>query len=371
MHDRITSRLRKFVAPLALVACLLAPHALAQSDPMPAPEKLVLTPEEKAQIEAFVHKRVDAMQTGEAADREKARKEIIEPLHRPAVSVAFRQVVRAAAIDKLTELAGDKDARVAINALILLGEIADDATRQVVQEHTGDSNDDVRYAAVYALMRTFRSVNAYAPALDPARVSQAVDHLSGRLAAESNADVADAIVRALLEAAAINRDGYAGPAGEALTKVSSGVVSRLRRIPADDDGARVRLLASCVRVGDALSTRLAAPGATPPEIVRGAAAFAGESLAYLAYHAKKGDLPPPDARAWQLDLTNLAERALVLAHAKLGGSLSPLTLAPLLETGKDSEFFDRTRSAVLGLSGAPCNLSPEAMQRIRDALDGK
>lgn len=367
LHDRITSSLRNFIALFALATCLCATTVRAQIDSLPPSENLTFSDVDKAQIQAYATKRLDAMERGLPAEREKARKELLEPLRRPGVSVAFRQILRGATIDRLTQLADNTDEEIAINSLVLLGEIADDATRQVIQQHTGDASKAVRYAAVAALIRTFHAVNTSAPALDPARVSQAVAHLGERLTVETDPNVADAITRALLQASNISRNGYAAAAADALARAAAGVGARLRHA---DETARPIALVTCVRVGDALSSRLAAAGNTPSETARAAAGFGGEMLAFLAFHAKQGDLPP-DARRWEIDLTNLAERAIVLAHSRLGGGMSAPGLAAMLEANRDTEFYDRTRALVLSLSGPPWSLSAEPMQRIRDALDGK
>lgn len=366
MAERINSIMKALLAAALLAVCCAAPLARAQIDPLPSPEQTSYSQADTDQIVAYMNKRVDAIVSGDTQQRENARKEILTPLRRAGVSVAFRRVVSAAVLDPLSKAADARDEDVVINVLFVLAEIADDPARQVVQQHTDDDSQVVRYAAVRAMSRTFRVVDTFAPAIDPTRVGEMVAHLAARLGEEKDPQVADAIVRALLQAAQIRRDGYDGPATRALIAVASGVGAGLRHA---DDASRPSAMIACARVGQDLTARLQTPGQIKPEVARAAAAYGGEMLASLIYRAGKGELPPD--RKLETDLARLAERAVQLAGLKLGAASTEPGLAALLEKGQDQEVFDRGRRFVLSLSGPPYSLPADDMKRLQDALDGK
>ena len=370
MAERINSIMKALLAAAVLAVCCAAPPARAQIgtilEPLPSPEQVTFSEVELAQITAYMTKRVDAIIDGETKDRERARGEILTPLRRAGVSVAFRRAVSSAVIDRLSTAADSSAEDVVINVLFVLAEVADDATRQVVQQHTDDESQSVRYAAVGAMRRTFRVVETFAPAIDPTRVGEMVGHLEDRLKAEQDPQVSLAITRALLQAGQIRRDGFDGASGRALTAVSSGVGAPLRQA---DDAARPIAMLGCAFVGEDLTSRLQTPGSTRPEFARSAAGYGGEMLAWLIFKAGKGEVPAE--RKAEVDLARLAERCVAFASIKLGGSPGEPGLASLLEQGKDQEFFDQGRRFVLSLSGSPWSLPASDMKRIQDALDGK
>ncbi len=352
------------LAAVAITACLLAPPTRAQIlEPLPPSDQTTYSAEEQQQISAFVLKRIALIGNDDSKAREDARSQLLVPLRRAGVSVAFRRTMRSAGLDGLASLADSSDEHVAINALFVLAEIADDASRLVVQRHTADESQAMRYAAIGAMKRTFRVVDTFSPAIDPGRVSEMVAHLNNLLEDETDATVADAITRAMLQASKIRRNGFETPATQALIGVTSKIGPRLRLAEAGD---RPLALLSCVRVAEALAVKLQAPGRINPEVARAAAAFGGEMLAHLAYLANDGSLP--DDRQWELNLARLSERIVVFSRAKLGGTVSEPGLAAMLERGEDKEFFQATQREVLALAVDPTNLPADAMQRIKDAL---
>ncbi|MDQ7014592.1 MAG: hypothetical protein Q9O74_11955 [Planctomycetota bacterium] len=366
MAERMRRITRSLPAVLTLAACVLATPALGQIDTLPTPDKTSYSQAEKQELQAFVSARLDLIGGSDAPAREKARRELLAPLGRPGVSVAFRRAFREASLDQLGTLAASTDDAVAINALVVLGEIADDQARQIVQRHTADERVAVRYASIAAMTRTFRAIDQTSPAIDAGRVTEMVRHLTDRLEAEPDASVADAIVRSLLAAASIDRDGFATPATIATTGLGAGVGARLRA--AEDTDRQVTLM-TAVRAAEAFAGRLAAAGTVSPEAARAGAGFAGEVLAHLAYRAREGDMPAADG--WEADLVTLSERNIVFAALKLGGRITAPGLPALVESGDASGFYTAVSELVLGLNAKPCDLPQEDMQRIRDALAGK
>lgn len=367
----LAERTRRFIlwflpAAAAAALSLAATPARAQFEQLPPSDRTSYGADAQEQIRQYVSARLQQLGSEDVATRERARKQLLEPLSRPTVSVAFRRTYREAAIETLTSLAAGGDEAVTINALLALGELADDPSRQVVQEYTDAESVAVRYAAVVALTRTLRAIDFAAPAIDPTRVTSLVSHLRERLETEPDPSVADAVARALLTAASIQRDGFAAPAQRALVAVGGGVGSRVR---AAEESDRALALMTAVRVAQNLAGRLAAPGDVSPEVCRAASAFAGEILAHLAARANQGELS--NSGGWETDLVTLSERILVFAHSKLGSRLAAPGLPDLLQSGNQRAFYDRVRTLVLGLSGGPCNLTDESMQRIREALEGR
>jgi hypothetical protein len=367
LAERINSKAWALVVVAALALCLPALSARAQGDPLPDPCKIAgFTPDEQQQIATFTENRLRLLGGEDQIARERARKELLSPLTRPCVSVAFRQLDRAAMIDDLTTLAGAGDDGIAITALVVLGELADDSARQVLQQYTADPRPAVRYAAIAALSRTLRAVNTYAPALDPGRATEIVAHLATRLTEEEDPQIVDLLTRALITGAAISRDGFAETASRALAALADGVGPRLR---AASPEARPVVLLSALRTLEAMNSRLVGAGNVPAEIARNIAAFAGETLADIAHAANVGELA--ESRAVEVDIVNISERLLVFAHQKLGRSIQPPGLAAMLQAGQDKEFYAQVRQLVLSLEQAPVSLPPETTQRIRDALEGR
>jgi len=368
LAERINSKARVLAAVVALAWCLLALPVRGQGDPLPDPCKVAgFTAEEQQQITAFVQSRVQPLGGQDQIARERARKELLTPLTRPCISVAFRQLYRAAMIGQLTELAATPDDNIAITALVILGELADDPARQVLQAYTADPRPAVRYAAIAGLSRTLRAVNSYAPALDAVRTTDIVAHLGARLAEEQDPQLVDLITRALITGSEISREGYGETVSLAIAQLAEGIGPRLRQAPPE---ARPLLLLSTLRTAEAMGNRLVGSGSSPADIARAGAAFAGEVLAHLAYLANAGQLP--DERGVEVDIVNVAERVIVFAHQKLGGrGLTPPGLAQLLEAKNDREFFAQVRELVLRLGQEPTSLQAEAMQRINDALAGR
>ena len=351
-----------------VLLCAISPATFGQIDPLPDPCKVsALTSDETHQIEAFVSNRLMLLGGEDADSRERARRELLAPLRRPCVSVTFRLGYRQASQKTLASLTESTDDEVVINALMVLGELADGTSVQTIEGFTNDPRLAVRYAAVGAMTRSFAAVSARAPALTNGQASAMVLHLATALAKEPQSQVIDAIVRSLLEAASINRDGFKSTRDDALAAVSAHVGERLR---AGDDTDRPVLMLTGLRAIEYFSRLLSASGSVSPATARDGSALAGEILAYLAARANAGQIAP-DNRQLETDLVNLSQRVLLLANTKLGGSTMPADLKDLFASGDDKAFFARVRTVTLGLDGPPTNLDSAAMDRIRKALEGK
>lgn len=358
--------MRSFLASAVIAFGVCAPVATGQIEPLPASDRTSYTQPEQGQVAAYMLGRVAVIGGDDAEARERARAEILSPLRRGGVSVAFRRVVEAATLEPLTKLAESADESIVTNALFVLAEIGTDAARQVVQQHTDDESRAVRFAAVAAMKQSFRVVNNFSPAIDQGRVLEMVSYLGRRLAEEQDAQVGDGISRALLQASRIRREGFETPATRALVEVGAGVGARLRHA---DPSAYELEMTPCLLVGEEFVGRLGAAGTPPSELSRAGAAFGGEMLAYLAFAARDGRLG--ETRHSEVKLAQVAERCVQYAQMKLGGTPSEPGLAALLEAGKDQEFANAAGQFVLRLSGEPCRLPGADMQRVRDALDGK
>lgn len=357
---------RLIPAVVTLAACLLGTPAAAQLDNLPPTSNTTYSQDEKQQISDFTSARLDLIGAGSTEEREKARRELLSPLRRPGVSVAFRRAFREVSIGQLTTLAASADDTVAINALVVLGAIADDPSRQVLENYTADERVAVRYAATRAMTDTFQSIDLSSPAIDPGRVSEMVRHLTARLQAESDPSVADVVIRSLLTAAAIEREGFEAPASRAMSALAAGTGARLR---AADESSRPLALMSTVRVAEAFSQRLAAAGSVPPSVAKAGAGFSGEVLAHMAARAQAGILPP--AEGWEADLLTLSERIMVFSALKLGGRVETPNLTAFLTSSDARGFYDKTRQLVLTLSGKPWELPSADMDRISETLAEK
>lgn len=344
------------------------PVASGQVDPLPDPCNVAaLSPDQTQQIDLYVSKRIDDLGSDDAMSRERARRELLTPLRRPCISVTFRLGYAKAAQPGLEQLASTSDDEVAINALMVLGELATSSSISSIQSQTSDSRLAVRYAAIVAMTRSFAAARSRAPALTDSQTNAAVSHLADRLAEESNTQVVDAIVRSLLAAAAIDRDGFSSTQQAALAALSSHIGERLRQA---DDANRPVLMLSSMRVVEYFARILSSAGSVSTATAQDGSAIAGEILAHVAARANAGQIPE-DNRQMQTDLVNLSERVLLLANTKLGGSPMQSNLKTLFGAHDDKAFFSRVRTIVLGLDSSPTNLDAAAMDRIRKALEGK
>ncbi len=313
-----------------------------------------LSSAETDEVRQFAEPRLDALAGTDAAARERSRAELVSSLRRPGVSVAFRQAYRGVMLDRLRPLASDARDEVAINALLVLGELADDAAARVVLERTSDDRQTVRYAAIAALTTSFRAARDQAPALTPATAGRIVDHLGERLATERDAWTADAVARSLIAAGSIGRSEFAPAAENAWVALAEGVGDRLFEAQAGPE--RRIVLLTAMRAGEAMRDAVTAPSGIGERATRAAAGLGGETIGFVARLLTKGELPAGDRR-FETDLVNVGENLVFFSLQQLPPRTPQQTrLAEMLNAGQDSDYGNAARLLVAKLAQPPVSM---------------
>lgn len=323
-----------------------------------------LSSSETEEVRQFAEPRLAALASDDAAARERARAELVSSLRRPGVSVAFRQAYRGVMLDRLAPLASDARDETAINALLVLGELADDAAARVVMERTGDDRQTVRYAAIAALATSLRAARDQAPALTPATAGRIVDHLGERLRGERDAWTADAVARALIAAGSIGRSEFAPAAQHAWVALAEGVGDRLYSAEAGPE--RRIVLLTAMRAGEAMRDAITTPAGIGDRATRAAAGLGGETIGFVSRLLAKGDLTGGERR-FESDLVNVGENVVFFSRQKLLPTAPQQTrLADMLNAGQDSEFRIAARRLVAELTQPPVSMPQDRATRWFD-----
>ena len=320
-----------------------------------------LSSAETDEVRQFVEPRLLALAGNDAVARERARAELVSSLRRPGVSVAFRQAYRGAMLDRLTPLASDARDEVAINALLVLGELADDAAARVLLERTGDDRQTVRYAAIAALTTSFRAARDQAPALTPATAGRIVDHLGERLRNEPDAWTADAVARALIAAGSIGRSEFASVSQNAWVALGEGVGDRLYSAEPSPE-LRIVLL-TAMRAGEAMRDAITAPTGIDDRATRAAAGLGGEAIGFVSRLLERGELASGDRRV-EADLVNIGENLVFFSRQRLLSTPPPQTrLADMLNAGQDGEYRNAASLLVAQLAQPPVSMPQDRAMR--------
>jgi hypothetical protein len=193
---------------------------------------------EKKTIEDFVALHIKDLASGEAEKVRKGKNALVNPLLERVVSVPFRlEYSRVLLAADLANLCKDKNDTVAINALRLAGEVAENGTVALVEEGFKDTRSAIRYAAVFAAGRSFEQVMPAGRAV--AVTSGRLEQLVRSTAAVMNKDKEEALVvdgasRALLAAARVDFAKYEGVGKSAMVEVAKGLSTRLAKAGPDD-----------------------------------------------------------------------------------------------------------------------------------------
>ncbi len=197
MNHRLLTLVVASLLSLALAWPAHGQAALGGVDDLPAKDQLVQTDRER------IGNWVNALRTGLTGTPEQisqSRNALLAPLNPSAgrrVSVAFRVEVGTSLLPIITPLTKDTRDIVAINALRLAGELATANSLQVALDALGDSRPSVRYAAAFAVGRSFDAVGRFDPAVLPQQINQAIDRLTEFASKETDPGVADGTLIAL------------------------------------------------------------------------------------------------------------------------------------------------------------------------------
>lgn len=341
-------RARPFLTILAAATPLLLSSAAAAQvgarGPLPTDTitARTLDPRQVADIADFVRDGLARLADEDPAGVKAGRKSLQEPLHGAAPSAAFRQEYSRAISDGLSRLSKDARELVAINALLVAGDLATDRGIAVLDAALNDARPAVRYQAIAGLGRTIDAIDR-GGALDDKSALAVVTRLGGLLAREADPIVVDRLILSLVEATEVTKPNFELLRPRAFLQLAETMSARIRalgRAP-ENEG----MLRAALRVTTYLRDGLTSPQRPMgPEEIRAASALGGDLIAYTLDRLDKGDFP-----ASGLDTEEARSRRLLVRDLVAGGetivyfSLAALG-APPVQTNLKASFEAATPS---------------------------
>lgn len=361
-----------FVAALII---LNSPAALGQIVQLPT-DKLTLDDADKKVMTDYVAAHSTNLENddGNLIKRDKAM--LVEPLQKANVSVAFRLEYSRLLVARLKLLVASNRDLVAINSVVISGELATNEGVDLVIDGLAGASGSVRMTAAAAARRTFQSAkDAVTPAISDDAGVKLVAVLEAKLKVETDPVVTQGIVRALLAAADLSKNGFDPTRTSAIKKVCatlSGRAELAANTPLDAAWLNTLMIA-CGGLRDQMGGNNAKPlsNASLKEISE----LAGHILAHAARVVLKGNLPPMNAggapgqtpiRELYAQLSQLAETLVLSAGRSLqsGFTVSPRNLAGKLRADaakSDGEFVIEVEQIVGAggdMSKAPFEFAP-------------
>jgi hypothetical protein len=260
------------------------------------PEELItaptVSPPQVDEIKKFVAAQVADLETGDPVKLKRARQNLEGAANHAGATVSFRTAYSEALLPELDRLAKLANDVVVINAVQASGPLATQASIELAERYRADARPAVRLTAVGALEQTFRSINRTPPVVDQAAALQIVTNLGAGLDGEADPKVADAYVRALLEASRIEQAKFESVPDAALEKLVQSVGTRVRKL--GDAPLDRELLMACIRAAEEVHNILAQNNLQrelPQGLVRDAGGLGGDLLAYVFRQIRSGKLP--------------------------------------------------------------------------------
>lgn len=370
LFNSVPARIARQILIAALALACIPARSDAQNKPIPEAIIRSSSSLQSSQIDEIKRFVGDAMSNdnwGSDHRIRQARNAVMEPLADAQVSAPFRLEYSKQLEPHLERLAGGAAPRnelAVVNALLIAGDIATDASVAIAEKRLSDESVAVRYAAVKAMTLTLESLARHTPAIMPERAARIVRTLGKQLATDPDSRVADAAVRGLIAGMNVTRQGF----GEVRTQSVSELAVRLGARLKSQDGKPIddMLVESSVQAATAVRDALANPGAAgtlPAAVQKEAAGLAGDMVAYVARIVRKGeDLPQvaptdtPDeaavktqARVGSRQMVAVSETVITLAG---GAKTSPLNdLLKSASPQDDARFLDST-TLVIGPAGS-------------------
>lgn len=366
------------IRPLAPLLALAAIGSFVRTSPgqcQIAPEivrsSADLTALQRDAVKAFVSCATPGLSAPEPFKIVQARQMLLEPLHDPQASVPFRLELSKQLEAILAGLAGDARDIVAINALLVAGELATDQGLTIAEKQLANPDPAVRYESVHSISLSFEAVSRTAPALRAERLDRALSALGRQLQAEQDRHVIDALARALGTGVGVAAPGLESVRARAASELSIRCGARLKALagkPLDP-----ALLETALTAGTTVRNALAGQAGAnrlPEQAITDACGLAGDMLASIARLLTDKNEPLPSiaggdlneeaaakvqARVLPSQVANVAETILSIAGIKSPVLDNPTRrLSDLLKTAKaqdDAAFLDGVQQLV-GPDGA-------------------
>jgi hypothetical protein len=304
-----------------------------------------------AQMTAFVGDRLGGLSSGEPTAIRQARMDLLGPLHHAEIDGSFRlQYSGALGQGGLATLATDNDALVAINAIVIAGELATQLSVTILERALGDSREAIRYEAARSMGLLLRAIDTGDAAIPANQVDAIFRSITAKFRDESSVQVIDALVVAL--GAPEVDPQFRARCVRAMCDGAAGVAQRWRTAQPTEAHALTVFRA----IDSAYADLLGVQGGVDKDFARSAAIASGQALSFFVRWVE--DTPPSgmDAAERQLaiDLGAASARVLLLAHNTLTGDLQDDQITkPLkdLVEGRPGASISTIRAAIAPWTG--------------------
>lgn len=311
--------IRSCTVAAALFAGSLTAHA--QCIPSDVVQRISVTTEDEKAIADCVEQHTRNLGSDKPELIRADRSELLLPLADRQISASFRLRYSRALVPVLTPLVSNKNEIIAINALVIAGDLGTDAAVDVVKSQLDREQASVRYQASYAAGRSFDTLNGNGAALGGEKASELLKAIEDRFAVETDDLVLDGLVRSTLRAASVDR-----LRPRALQVLAAGVGQITSRSVKANTPLSEVLLETCVRAAVGARDVLSQPNlSVPRESIVALGALSGDILTAVetAVKSKKVALEAgTPARERHAQAALAAETLLLLAGRKLDGAFS-------------------------------------------------
>lgn len=304
-----------------------------------------------AQVTAFVGDRLGGLSSGEPTAVRLARMDLLVPLHNPEIDGSFRlKYSGALGQGGLATLATDNDSLVAINAIVVAGELATQLSVTILERALGDNREAIRYEAARSMGLLLLAIDTGDAAIPANQVDAVFRSITAKFRDESSVQVIDALVVAL--AAPGDDPQFRARCVRAMCDGAAEVAQRWRQAQPSEAHALTVFRA----IDSAYADLLGVQGGVDKDFARSAAIASGQALSFLVRWV---DAMPPAGmnaadRQLAIDLGAASARVLLLAHNTLTGDLQEDQITKPLKDfveGKPGATLNAIRSAITPWTG--------------------
>jgi hypothetical protein len=268
-----------------------------------------------ARIGEFIGERLAQFESGNPISIRQARMDLLTHLRDPDANSAFRFQYSAALQQAgLTRLATSDEDLVAINAIIVAGELATQLSVTILDRAADDARPAVRLVAARSMGVTLSALADGSAAIPANQVDAVFTRIEDWLTVEDDVFVIDA----LLVACNAPQDDAALRARSirVMCDGAASISSRWRALGAIDEAQTLTIFRA---IDTAFSELIAVQGNVDRDFARSAAIASGQALVFLTewLNANPPALMSPEDRQLAIDLGAAAERVILLAHTSL------------------------------------------------------
>jgi len=326
--------------------------------------------QDKALIKAYIDAYSKNLLNGSIENSENLRRDrnaLLDKL-KGNISVTFRIAYVTELLPHVQKMLDTGDMKLAINALVLAGAAATDASLNMVVARLNHKQADIRFAAAVQLGFVFRTFAANEQrAINAGNITPAVRSLEQLIANEVDPNVRAELIRAGLAAAEISTNRNA-----AIAAVANGTIAYLRKtvVAAPTDAELNAHLRASIGLRDICSEAIGRNNIAP-DSCRAVAELGAGLLNYTAKVVPTA--PKPEALEHRPKITQLAasaQSAIELAGQLLRGAggqgqgLGVNLQQNLAEANKagDAKFLEGVRMVNVALSKPPYEIPSERLK---------